>query len=410
MISRFFKQDSGAIIIIVGLLLLACIGFAALAIDVSFWYSDQRKLQIDADAGAIGGAIALNTKGSVTVIPEATYDIQLNNCTSSNNCTIVAINNPPASGPNAGNNQAVEVILSKPADLFFAQLFLPTPPTLIARAVAGIQASNNCVTALTNSGIGINVKGGGSINAVNCGVYSNSSAGNAINVVGGGSIQAQYVKVVGGVSTSGGGTITSTNGISQGVSPAVDPYAGLQIPAFSGCTKTNYSLHGTETISPGTYCGGISLVSNANLTLNPGIYIIEGDFTASSQSTITGNGVTIIVTKKSSGSGYGTVTFNAGLTANLTATSTPGDPFNGILFYGDRNAPASNTNKLTGGLGSQLNGVAYFPSTSLEYSGQASSSGVPCFRIIAREVTFVGGSILGAGCQSSTGGPIVLLE
>src|SRR3990167_3318517 len=125
---KIFRNDKGNVIILAGLLFIACIGFAALAIDVGIWYAEKRKLQLAADAGAMGGVIALNSKGQITVVPEATYDINLNGCAGSNNCTIVAINNPPATGPNTGNDKAVEVILSRPANLFLSGLFLQTQP------------------------------------------------------------------------------------------------------------------------------------------------------------------------------------------------------------------------------------------------------------------------------------------
>jgi len=405
---RFFKQDKGSIAIIVGLLFVACIGFAALSIDVGIWYQSQRKLQLGADAGAIGGAIALSSKGPSTVIPEATYDINLNGCSAGNNCTIV-INNPPTSGPNTGNEKSVEVKLSRPADLYLAGLFLSTGPILHARAVAGQKDSKNCLTALGTSGIVVNVKGGGVLDANNCGVYSNSSASNSINVVGGGVINAEFVKTVGDVNTAGGGVINSETGITTGASPTTDPFTSLTVPTTSGCTETNYQLNSaTATITPGTYCEGIKLVSSANLIMSPGTYVIKGSFDASGQSTITGNGVTIILTSDSSGK-YGTINFNAGLNATLSAPTTIGDPFQGVLFYGDRAAPSNLDHKLVGGSGQLLSGVAYFPTTNLEYGGQTTQIGNPCFRIIALTVTLVGGAGLGTGCPVN-GGPIVLFE
>lgn len=407
-INKFFMQEQGAVAILSGLLIVVVIGFAALAIDASLWYSERRQLQFAADAGAAGGALALKTTGKSTINTYATNDIQLNGCTSGNNCTIVAINNPPTSGTTAGNTGAVEVILSQPAGLYLSGFFLGTSPTLQVRSVAGNQQTNNCVVALANSGIGVNVKGGGAVVSPNCGVYANSTSSKAVNVVGGGSITTNNVSAVGGTNTSGGGTINATGGITTGATPLADPYGSVAMPTFSGCTQTNFQLNNAvQTINPGVYCGGIKLVSTANLTMNPGVYFIDrGDFDASAQSNITANGVTIVMTS-STGSNFGTVTLNAGLTANMSAPTSGTTA--GILFFGDR-ASSGKNEKFTGGATQVLSGVLYFPTNDVEYNGQSGVAGNPCFQIVSNTVTFTGGSLLGNGCAASSLGLTQLLE
>lgn len=405
-ISRFFVQENGTVAILTGLVFVILIGFAALAIDVGIWYSEKRQLQFAADAGAIGGAIALKTTGKPTMSTYATNDINLNNCTSGNSCTIV-INNPPTSGASAGNGGAVEVLLSKPADMFLANLFLGSAPTLHARSVAGNQVSNNCVVTLKTTGIGINVKGGGNVNSPNCGLYSNSTdPTRSVNVVGGGTIITSTVTAVGGINN--GGIIAGTS--IPGASALSDPYASVVMPTSSGsCTQTNYQLNSaTQTINPGVYCGGIKLVSSANLTMNPGIYFMDrGNFDASGQSSISANGVTIIMTS-STGSNYGDININAGAITNMSAPTTGTTA--GILFFGDRNSSGKAEN-FTGGVGQILNGVLYFPTNDVSYAGQASVTGNPCFQIVSSTVTFTGGSALGNGCPAvGSSGATLLLE
>ncbi len=401
----FFVKDKGGVAILTGLLLSALIGFAALAVDVGLWYNQQRQLQWAADAGAIGGGMILNTPQKGSVNSYVSHDVALNGCTGANNCTIVAINNPPTSGPNAGSAQSVEVILSMPAQLYLSGLFLSSPPTINARAVAGHKAATNCLVSLSTSGIGLNVKGGAALNSPQCGVYVNSSSSSAIKVPGNASITTTNVNVVGGVDTSGGGIINGT--VATGASPVTDPYSGFTIPSYSGCTQSNYKLtNSSATINPGVYCGGIKLVSSATLTMNPGVYILDrGDFDASAQSNITGNGVTIILTS-STGSGYGTVTMNGGLTANMSAPTTGSTA--GILFYGDRASSGLNQ-KLTGGSSQVLSGVAYFPTGDVTYHGQTGTTGNPCFQIVASTITLTGGGNFGNNCTPENG-PLLLFE
>ena len=58
-----------------------------------------------------------------------------------------------------------------------------------------------------------------------------------------------------------------------------DPLAAITSPVFPGaCTYTGISVNGgAYTVGPGTYCGGIS-ISNATVTLYPGLYVITGGY------------------------------------------------------------------------------------------------------------------------------------
>jgi Flp pilus assembly protein TadG len=60
-----------------------------------------------------------------------------------------------------------------------------------------------------------------------------------------------------------------------------DPLAYETAPVFSACTSGDTSLNitTTRTLNPGTYCGGLTIGNNANVTLNPGLYIITGTLT-----------------------------------------------------------------------------------------------------------------------------------
>ncbi len=398
-INTLFKRDKGAIAIITGLGILVFIGFAALAIDVGTWYSQKRQLQIAADAGAIGGAIALSKTGKSTLNTYVNHDLALNGCTAANNCTIVAINNPPASpDPLASNTFAVEVVLSKPAPLFLSRLFLASPPNLHARAVAGKNQISQCAVILSNSGIGLNAKGGSTLNSPNCGVYVDSNASNAVNTTGNALINAKSVSVVGGVNTSGGGTITGP--ISSGAATLNDPFSGLQIPPFSGCNQTNFSTHGTVTINPGVYCGGINLGSHSVVTMSPGTYFLDqGSLTVGAQTTLTGTGVTIILTS-STGSNYGTVSIVGGTSVNLSPSTT--GPLAGVLMFEDRNSSGVSVN-LDGGSTQVLSGLLYFPTANVDYNGQATTGASTCLQIVANTLTLTGASSFGNNCPTNLG-------
>ncbi|WP_245447185.1 hypothetical protein [Methylobacterium sp. 17Sr1-1] len=55
-----------------------------------------------------------------------------------------------------------------------------------------------------------------------------------------------------------------------------DPLAVRPQPSVGGCIASDLSLKaGTHTLSPGTYCGGLSIEGGAEVTLKPGIYVMK---------------------------------------------------------------------------------------------------------------------------------------
>jgi hypothetical protein len=96
--------------------------------------------------------------------------------------------------------------------------------------------------------------------------------------MGSATLSALSVGVVGGVSGNAG--ITTTQGVRTRVGPVADPYASYSFPNFFGCSQQKFTAKSTITIDPGVYCDGISLNAGANVTLNPGIYYIDGCFRA----------------------------------------------------------------------------------------------------------------------------------
>jgi Putative Flp pilus-assembly TadE/G-like len=88
-----------------------------------------------------------------------------------------------------------------------------------------------------------------------------------------------------------------------------DPLVNLSIPSAGTCTSTKLQIvGGSQTLNPGTYCGGISISGNATVTLNPGLYIIAGGNFAVSSATIVGTDVTIALADTSVG-----IDWNAGV-------------------------------------------------------------------------------------------------
>lgn len=418
-LSKVVIQDRGAITIMAGLFLVVLMGFCALTMDVGVWYHQKRQLQLAADAGAMGGAIA-KSKG-LPVSTYATYDLTLNQCTGSTLCTVVGIHNPPTSGPNTADTNAVEVILSKPANAFLSGLIMPTTPTLHARSVVTQNPVVYCNISLQGTGQGLTMQGNPSINSPNCGFYVNSSSNTAVNMGGNPSITVSALTVVGNTDLSGASNITGN--VTTGAPLLADPYSSLSAPAPSSlntCTQTNFSLgsNQTQTIGPGTYCGGIT--TKGNLTMTPGTYYLvgssgktgsAGNFTVNG-GTVTGNGgVTIVLTTNSTTANtFGAVSIGANSSVNLVAPTT--GTYAGILFYGDRNSPTILSESFGGGGTMNVQGSIYFPKGNLTFNGNAGGTGNPCTQIVVNSLTMKGTSSFQNGCSipGAPGGKLKFIE
>ena len=215
---------------------------------------------------------------------------------------------------------------------------------------------------------------------------------------GGAKINALSAFITGNYSTSGGATLNTTNGTFTGVAPIGDPYANVSIPSYSGCNQTNFHLSGgaSQTLSVGSsgvyvFCNGLNLSGGASLTLNPGIYVINGgSFNLSGGTTFNATGGVTIVLTGSTAAGYATANISGG--ANVSITAPTSGPTAGLAFFQDRNAPSSGTDSFSGGTTQTITGAIYFPHQAVNYSGGATAGGSNCTQLIAYTMTFSGGS------------------
>src|SRR5205085_2147938 len=129
------KHQRGFISVIGALLLLALMMFGGLAIDVGYLQWQKRQAQLAADAAAVGAVQELRSGGG-TALSGGRNDAALNGFTDGQNGTTVTINKPPLYGSFAGNNGAVEAIVSRNVSTYFMMLAGQNTATVTARAVA----------------------------------------------------------------------------------------------------------------------------------------------------------------------------------------------------------------------------------------------------------------------------------
>lgn len=415
---RFIRAriSRGQIIVLMALATAVLSAFAALAIDVGNLWTTKRLMQTAADAAAIAGADAIldgATSGSSTVVSAAQSASTQNGFTDgsgtikSSSAVAVAVNNPPASGPYAGDGDAVQVTISQTQPAYFMPVVgIKTVPISVT-AVAMVKPSGNCIYSLDSQRSGALTVSGTATLSSGCGAYIDSSSSTALTINGGGTLQADPVGVVGGYVVNGNAPTPPVGGIA----PFADPFASVPEPTAGTCNGfkgTNVTNGQTVTFNPGTYCGGIT-ITGGTVTFNPGVYIIDGGGLTFNGGTITGQGVTFYLTyasaKGNSPSSYGGVNISGGATCNLSAPTS--GPYEGILFFQDRSVQYSSVNSSTivGSSGSTFDGALYFSTTALNYAGNSSANGYTM--LVADTLSITGNSYIGTNYSSlADGNPI----
>lgn len=266
----------------------------------------------------------------------------------------------------------------------FASLFLPNGARITAEATATlINTGDVCVLALENSDNTGIIMTGSSIVDLNCAMVTNSVSASAITATGATRVIASPMIASGGIPQSSNyspGTVLLPYSIAQ-----PDPYAYLGNPVIpSGSKRMDVNPNNSANLAPGTY------------------YIDATDFSVNSQATLNGTGVTIVLTSSSAAGNPGSVSttkMNGGATINLSAP-TSGE-YKGVLFYRDRRA-TNTTSVLNGNSSSVMRGAVYFPSSTLEFTGNTGMN-IDCIQLVTWRLVFSGNSEIRNICPANSG-------
>lgn len=404
MIKAVLGSERGSVAIQIGLAIVVIVGMVALGVEITFLLYKQRQMQSAADSAALGGAAALAAGYPAVAVEAQAIAASLGFANGAGGASVV-VQNPPASGPHAGDSNYVAVIVSQPQTLSMVSLFVSPVFNVGARAVAfkGAPAGNTCALSLASGNVSgaVSASGGATVDLSGCSLAVNSTSATSITVSGNSRIDAQGAVTAGGYSTSGGGQINVTDPPIRTYSTSVpsDPYSGFTVPSPGSCAKTGYKLSGgkSDTLPPGTYCNGIALSGGSSLTLKPGgVYIIkDGDLSVSGNSSLTGTGGVSIILTGTSSSTVGSVSFSGGANIDIVAPSS--GTMAGIALFQDPKAPLNNANSVGGGSNQTIEGAVYFPRGQVSYTG-GSASAATCTELIAWTVKFVGNSYFQLNC------------
>lgn len=370
-----FHNRHGAVLVLVAVFLVGLMSLLALVIDGGAIAHQRRLSQAAADAGALAGAVELFRSRPESVFVTARGESQRNGFTNGAGGVTVAVTHPTTTGTFVGP-EFVEVIVTKIMPLTFGGVIGWPSFTIRSRGVAGVAPALACLILtepLAPSSLSVK---SGSVTAQNCAIAVNSTSNSAFVTPAKGSVSATSISVTGGPSTAPSGT---TGTYYSGAPPMEDPLSYLRMPTVGACNSAYgaYQDYGGATLSPGVYCGGIS-IDHSTVTFQPGLYILAGGGLDFKHATVTGNGVTFVNTNApdaNGGAGYLPFRMDVNSNVSLSACTTYHVtlcPFPGILFFQDPAAmpakdPSGNVwvNSLGSSAGGTFNGSIYLPTQAL---------------------------------------------
>lgn len=393
----------GSVALLTGIMVPVLVMSVALGVEITSWSVGKVQLQRIADLSAWAGAMQYASLNDPQMATRVAADVaELNGVSGATVRTWSAgtltttdnlVTAQLVSGVHSASDNAIKVTVKRSVLKTLSGIFPSTQQSVTLSAVSYAEIMSlgpqPCIVALgggvdgTVTGVDIGLLGNATLNATGCSVRSND----VISQSGSGSINAPGVYAGGTIS----GSVCCDLHANAGQIP--DPYANniaLQaalalVPLGIG-TAVSVKSNATQNIVPGSYSGW-----NVQGTLNlaPGLYLINGNFSAGAQANVTGTGVTIIVS--------GTVSTGGGASLALSApTITPvGNAIPGVLIAGN------STNGMTfqGNSTAPLTGVIYFPRANLSFGGTSGGGSSGCTEVIAASITLKGASNLAANCS-----------
>jgi type II secretory pathway pseudopilin PulG len=378
---RNFRADEQGNIAILGAIMLpVMIGAVGAAVSFSSGNATRTNLQSSLDAAVLGGLSESNTGLTPVTIAETVFKSNINGFSSSTTSNIHAsfkYDGTTLTGEAEGT-------ASNP----LGGVIGTATYRITARSAAIKQNTKICVLGLNGMDKGsFDVNGNPVFNA-DCAVQANSTSTSGMTQEGRAPVKARKFGVSGNSKTNA----FSPQPINE--APAVkDPYASIPFPFYNRCGtgKQGLDIKSPTTLSPGTYCGGITISgSDAKVTLQPGIYVmVNGPFWVKGGGVVEGKEVMIAFTGKDAS------LYLWGNSA-VTLTSPVSGTYKNFQFFSDRDSGELRGTwvSIGGAAGNpdgtpklSYDGVAYFPNQNFWMFGNAVvNANSPTMTIVADKV------------------------
>ena len=384
---RRWDEEGGQVAIVVALMLVVLLGFAALVVDVGLNWAARTQAQGAADAAALAGVVALPSD-PVAAVEDVRYYLNANvpglattpgwehNGTDADGD--ITCWTPPAEVPPPGTHgcqvgdTAIQVITPPIRPIYaFAGILGETSREIkaLAAAIRGPAVSGPAPCAIClldrHAPQALSVTGNGDVTVANGGVMVNSDHPQAAVLQSSGDLTADWVGVVGGWTASGSGHFTPTPDTGLGALP--DPLADLPTPDQLDALDDLGSItvgSADQAIGQGVY-DTIAVTGGGDLIMDPGTYVVTGELTLSAGALV-GSGVTIYLAcadypAPCSGPG---ARFSQSASGQFLATPPITGPYQGLALFADRANTAPLT--ITGSGATTFTGTIYARQAPME--------------------------------------------
>ena len=359
-IKEYIKNTDGNIASTMGVLALPLMMGGGVAIDYASLYHAKTNLQEAADAAALASAKEL---GLISTKDETVKEVAKNYVNSSLIQTIgkkEGLHAADVSTSISTDRKQVTVDISYTWKPMIIQYINSEALPIKVQSIASLAGEQNvCVVALdTVSSNALDMTSKASMTANDCVIYSNSKSTSGINSVKQASITGTEILSAGGFK----GPDSSFNPVPITDVPVLDdPLKDReQIMPSQFCDHKDRVINSNMTLSPGTFCGGLTILGSSIVRLLPGEYIIkDGQLNVTGNSSLIGSDVSFFLTGIDS-------TFDFGVSTQVVLSAREEGLMSGILFFEDRNSPSDRIFRIRSKDAEQFEGAIYLSKGTLE--------------------------------------------
>src|SRR4051812_29233408 len=384
--------ERGGVATTLGLALPILFGLVGVAVDYSSWSRQAALLKRAADAAALASArelaVAYPTDERISSVAESVVRSLVKAAEGDSETVVETAILKDRTGVRVIARQHKKAIMSK--------LVTPALTDLEVSATAALSGKRKiCALGLDPSADrAVNLQGSSTVAAKDCDVQSNSTSQTGVSASAAATISATLTCSAGGIagqSSIKGQTLTDC--------PAFpDPLADRPPPSVEPRRTSNKPIIDLGiaalpvVLTPGTYCGGLTIGGASVVLFTPGVYVIkDGPLLIDSLAVVKGDYAGFYFT----GNVATPYVFRAAPNSVVGLTAPKDGPLAGTLFFEDRAAPLLRSFEVLSTTARTLIGTFYLPRGKFVASSNALIADKSAYTvIIARQLELNGNPTL----------------
>jgi Flp pilus assembly protein TadG len=367
-LKAFARDTRGQIAVIMGICAIPIVIAASIGLDMASSSHMKSEIQAAADSAVLAAARRLAVGADSSDKEALALDTFYANLSPSLQQLVVGAPQVDIDFP----SNTVKLTATVTTDTLLSSLATDQIVLGVEAAATITEGNPICMMALNPHAQGaISIQGTADVFAEGCSIQVNSDDDEALYQNGNGTATATSYCVAGGVEGDNY-TPTPRDNCAAENDPLADEFASdwaAEHIDTLACTYTNHAQINTATtvttnISPGVYCGGLSIKKGKVQLETNGIYVFRnGALDIQSQGRLQGTSVVVLF----DGDNTSRLVTQAG--ASIVTSARSSGTFQGIAFATDPATVPTSPNLIIGGGEIQINGIMYFPEQALKITG-----------------------------------------